>query len=298
MAQGGIGNQNPATLFQARLDTGLGISNGLKLVPYIGNKVVVSGMTVVVPGTGLQVLNTDNLITATGADSGAPPVAATLYYVYVSNQKAGFSPSSIRLSASPPLTFNGVKYLGNTGNALNWRFVGWVQLDATPDFVSNVTDRLIVNYYNRLLADLLVNPGYVDNNTPTTYSTVSTTFLTLASIIGGGAVSRLSFISNGEDAVEYSATFVAIGSLVNNVPICGIGEDSITQAAESGLGDGAVQNNTLSLGKSKIFSEGMHTLDLLFATNAGTSSFYADLGRIAGGAADSPATQMSASVFV
>ena len=88
MADGGIGNQSPATLFQARLNTTPGVSNTLTLLRYAGNKVVVSGQTVVIPGGGLSRLVTDHLIGPTGADSGAAGVASTLYYVVAANFSA------------------------------------------------------------------------------------------------------------------------------------------------------------------------------------------------------------------
>lgn len=299
MAAGGPGNQPPSTLFQARLDTTDGVSNTLTLKQYAGNKVVVAGLSVSVPSGGLTRLVGDNLITAAGADSGAPGVASTLYYVYISNARAAFSPSSIRLSVTPPSIVNGVKYLGGSGAALNWRFVGWVKLNATPQFESSKTSRFIMNYYNRLALAMYVNPGYVNDNAQTSYAAVSASYVTLASIVGSGT-SKLSFISNGEDAVVYDADYLLlVGPTVLSLGFFGIGEDSQTQPAAAGLVqvNAASANLVMPVGKATLFSEGAHTLDMLIALNFGNVSFIADIGRPAGEAADSPGTELSAIIY-
>lgn len=113
MAGGGPGNSSGGNVFQARLNTALGgQSNTLTLLPYKGNQILVGGRVVTVPSLGLTRLVTDNIISGSGADSGSPGIANSLYYVYVSNNLATFSPSSIRLSSTPPVLVNGVKYLG------------------------------------------------------------------------------------------------------------------------------------------------------------------------------------------
>lgn len=288
MAQGGIGNQSPATLFQARLDTSIPISNGLKLLPYIGDKVVVSGMTVVVPGTGLLVLNTDNLINAAGADSGAPPVASTLYYVYVSNQKALFSPSSIRLSAQPPTMVNAVKYLGNVGNALNWRFVGWAQLNATLDFESSETNAWIANYYNRLLKTVLANPGYVDDDAFTKYTIPGNW-----APVNGGVGCDIGVISNGEDVIDASS--VVTGDTTGEAVFCGVGIDGAGPDRTSECYENVTQG--ISTNNPVFLSEGAHILSLWGASAPSPGNFVADFPRF-GLPADPMGSMVIANVFV
>ena len=292
MADGGIGNQSPASLFQARLLTANNVGPTLKLGQYNGNKVVVSGQTVVVPGTGLQVLVGDNLINATGADAGAAGAANTLYYVYISNQKSPFSPSSIRLSATPPIPVNGVKYLGNTGNALNWRFVGWVQLNATPNFESSLTRRTIVNYYNRLLATLISCPAYIDDDAAQTYVVNSAVYVP----INGGVDDSLFLIANGEDAAAYSVSGACSTPDVLRV---GIGVDSLTtpkvstQTPAIAGGVGALFVET-----SDILAEGFHKITYLALSVAGlNSTVVADLPR-EGGTKDPFLTFIEANVYI
>lgn len=118
-------------LFEAKLqrDTATTIS----LQAFEGKLVTVNGELVDVLA-GFSRTNLDNLITATGADSGAGPVANTVYYTYVSNSQATFSPLSIRLSSTAPTLVGGVRYLGVAGNALNWRYVSKVKTGAGSTF--------------------------------------------------------------------------------------------------------------------------------------------------------------------
>ncbi len=257
MASGGIGNQSPATIFQARLDTTLGVSSTLTLGRYIGNKVVVSGVTVSIPPTGLARNVADNLIDATGADSGAPGAASTLYYVYVSNILASFSPETIRLSATAPTLVNGVRYLGSSGDPLNWRFVGWVRLNATPQFESTLKNRLIINYYNRFTLRLYT-PASGD------FSSSSTTFV---EVDPTGSL-RVSFISNGEDSVRLDAS-AALSASNLTVWASALGIDSTTVPDPIANGGRAAASviTTTSAQKQLDLSEGFHFATMLYANN-------------------------------
>lgn len=293
MASGGIGNPSPATLFQARLLTIDGAGPNLRLAQYCGNKVVVSGLTVSIPQTGLDRDIADNLIDAAGADAGAPPAASTLYYVYISNKRSPFSPESIRLSATAPSYVNGVKYLGISGNALNWRFVGWVQPNATPEFESSPTSRTIINYYNRFDLSLFLCPGYVDNNAFTTYVFSSATFAP----IHAGVDDHVRFISNGEDAISYQAQAVADNSLGSTPTwLLGVGEDSDTSPAVVGgnLFSATTTVNCQTCEKDTLLPEGTRVLSMLMSTTVALN-IYADASR-QGAAADPPMTYITACV--
>ena len=288
MAEGGGGSQSPATLFQARLKTDLaGVSSTLTLNRYQGDKVVVSGVTVVIPSGGLTRDVADNLISGTGTDSGAAGAASTLYYVYVSNARASFSPSSIRLSATAPSLVNGVKYLGAAGNALNWRFVGWVRLNATPQFESSLTARLIVNYYNRLRLPLMANPAYVDDNAVTTYTVSSVTYVEL----NGGVGARVNFISNGEDETHLNGIFLTqVGAGFS--ALMGIGIDTVGGPEQCAIAGNAGINTTEATAYDEILAEGFHFAALLALSNNGTPyTFFADFTRD-GGAHDPRGTMV------
>ena len=293
MADGGIGNQSPATLFQARLLTIDSVGPNLRLAQYCGNKVVVSGLTVSIPQTGLDRDIADNLIDAAGADAGAPPAASTLYYVYISNKRSPFSPESIRLSATAPSYVNGVKYLGISGNALNWRFVGWVRPNATPEFESSLTSRTIINYYNRFDLSLFVCPGYVNADAYTTYPENSAVYAP----IHGGVDAKLAFISNGEDAVSYHAQISVITNGIQATMSVGVGEDSATTPAVTGLIFTFTSQQILqqSADKDSVLLEGFRELTMLFQTQVGPVDVYAS-GKHWGGAVDTPITYMTACI--
>jgi len=73
---------------------------------------------------------TTNLITATGADAGITPSASTKYYAYISNALVNYAPLSLRLSATSPT--NG--YLGTSGDAENWRYIGIARTNSSTQF--------------------------------------------------------------------------------------------------------------------------------------------------------------------
>lgn len=292
MADGGPGPGPRINVFQARLKTDLaGVSSTLTFLPYGGNRVLVNGMLVIVPNAGMTRGVADNLITAAGADSGAAGGANTLYYVYVSNSKATFSPESIRLSATAPTTVSGVKYLGGAGNALNWRFVGWVRLNATPQFESSDTNALIVNYYNRRLYRIFANPGYVDDNAQTTYAVTGNW-----AKANGGTGSQVKLIANGEDA-EIIKTIVVVSSAANIGVFGGPGIDSTPPLVTGEQGLTAAGATTIHSDDSKVLSEGFHTIDLYGATSGAAASFIADESRM-GAAQDPRCSMVTVELFV
>lgn len=292
---GGSGSLDKAT-FQARLFTGLsgGGSNTLVLNEYKGNKVVVNNVQVTIPGSGvgLQVDVADNLIDGAGADAGVPGSPSTLYYVYVSNRRATFSPESIRLSVATPSLLNGVKYLGISGNAANWRFVGWVFLNATPQFESTQNNCWIANYYNRVLQTIFANPGYVDDDTQTFYNVNGNW-----AAANGGVDSQIGFISNGEDAVQLAA--IAVTAAAASIKLlAGVGIDGSppTRAAE-GVVSTSSAGLTLMSDSTGHFSEGDHTADLFGASSGGGGVFIADDVRL-GAAADPRMSMVIGKVWV
>jgi len=96
-------------------------------------------------------LTSDNLLSSTGADSGGAAAASTIYYVYASNASASFAPSDLRLSATAPT--NG--YLGASGNALNWRHVGWLATNAS----TQLADAMAVASAMNPIVETAIDPG-------------------------------------------------------------------------------------------------------------------------------------------
>ena len=77
--------------------------------------------------------NVRNLIASDGSDSGTQPIGDRSYYIYISNSQVSWAPSKLALSYTAPT--NG--YLGNTGLAANWRFVGFLVTDQSAATLSN-----------------------------------------------------------------------------------------------------------------------------------------------------------------
>jgi hypothetical protein len=288
MAFGGGGRAMSQEAFQARLDTDLnGVSSTLTLLPYKGNSILVNRRTVTVPGAGLTRGVADNLITAAGADSGGAGAANTLYYVYVSNDLATFSPSAIRLSATGPTLVNGVKYLGNAGNALNWRFVGWVRLNGTPKFESSTTNRLIVNYYNRLVTKIgFICPGYVDDGAQTVQTIVSGGAQNWTAV-NSGTGSQSSFISNGEDDVLVCLSSWTNFATASQAALLGVALDGSNPTVIAGCPTGILGAVVAASAEDALDpAEGYHTLDMVYAvTGASTFTIVWDTIRL-GAAAD------------
>lgn len=291
MAGGGPGVPGLTNIFEARLKTDLnGASSEVTLLPYKGRRVEVNGGVVVVPTAGLTRNVGDNLIAADGTDSGGAAVASTLYYVYVSNALATFRPSSIALSATAPSIVNGVKYLAGAGNGANWRFVGWVRTNATPQFEMTDTNALICNYYNRELYTVFANPAYANDNAQTSYAVDGNW-----ASVNGGVGSRVGFIANGEDSEIIRTNAIHQGTLAADV-YSGPGIDGAPPLKATRSGGPATLICGCSADDSKILSEGYHTADLYGAGDAG-AVFIADLLRL-GAAADPRGSMVIVSLFV
>jgi hypothetical protein len=87
---------------------------------------------------------TANLITSAGADAGSVMSVSTFYYGYVSNSIATYAPSSLRFSTTAPTD----GYLGTSGNAANWRYIGDVYLESDGNFKDSDTQRMVRSEFN------------------------------------------------------------------------------------------------------------------------------------------------------
>lgn len=281
--------------FQGRLQRDS--TTQVSLQRYCGDTVDVNGESVSLGAGGIALSTTDNLISSTGSDSGGAMAITTLYYVYVSNSSASPFPSDLRASTTAPSSYNGIKYLGTTGNAANWRFVGYVRTisnGGTPNFADSETQRLVINYYNRRVLRLFTCPAYNNNNAITTYTTTSTTFVAANS----GTGSRLEFIANGEDAVWYAGNMQSYASNSNVENIVGVGENSTTSAAvaRSDQSYTVTAYAVPSVANMTLFSEGYNFLELLIAVGSNTLTVIADYSR-RGSSADPYATYLIAELM-
>lgn len=271
------------TLPEARQDLFFGrmarvSATEIQLQRYAGKDVEVNGELVEIPAGGISMLNSDNTIDATGGDSGGSLASSTLYYIYVSNSSATFAPSDLRASTTAPSLFNGVRYLGTSGNAANWRFVGWVETDSSSEFVdtagsgSTAGARLVINYYNRLPLPIQAVPNF-----PSSYTTASTSYVQANGGVGG----TIRFISNGEDGVWFSSHQVGSSSAPPAGGAVGVGVDSTTVPDADSVQYEEVTGTSYSSGaaSTRFLAEGVHTLDLLIRRLAGgTATFLSQSG--------------------
>lgn len=261
-------------VFQGRLQRDS--STQISLQRYTGNVCVVNGSEVVIGSSGLTLTTSDYLIDANGLSTGAAPAAAaTTYGVYLLGPGAAYSPNTLKMCSTavvsaPSMTANGL-YLGTTGNALECRFVGWVRVNATPNFVNDTTDRWVINYYNRRPLPILLTPGYADGNTATTYTTTSTTW----TAANGGTGATGSYIANGEDAVSFHAHGGISNSGAAAYSYIGIGDNS-TSAAWSQSAHAGTTADAVTCSMTQTPAAGYRTVSLLVRVSATTGTYYVD----------------------
>ena len=246
---------------------------------YNGRYIDVNGEMVDVSSSGYALLTSDNLLSSTGTDSGGAMGTSTLYYVYVSNSQASFAPGDLRASATGPSAYRGAKYLGTSGNAAHWRFVGWVRTNGSTNFVDTSLDRLVINYHNRLRLPLLANPAYADNNAVSFYTTASKTFVAA----NGGTGATLSYIANGEDAVFLNLSGTSSNSgaagVANDMGISTPDSTTTAHASSRQWSPGAVYALSHCCAYADTPAVGYHAQSLLIAVSSNTGTFYADLQR-------------------
>lgn len=294
-----IGYESIASLteFNGRLQ--VDNANTISLQPYMGSTIGVNEERVSITG-GYSRIATDHMISNTGANTGVAPSVSTLYYAYVSNSQASFAPNQLRLSATSPSLLNGVKYLGTTGNAKNWRFVGWVYAynnTGSVNFKDSTTDRGIANYYNRLRKPIgFICPGYSNGNNLTLTDRVEAAAGNWAKS-NGGTGTTATYVANGEDAID-----IAFQATVRETAgqTCGIGVaiDGTDPVVASFFGALVNDFEQVHGAKTVVSAEGYHTLDMVDACDsAGTLRIWWDFLRL-GATADPMISGYSATVMV
>lgn len=243
----------------------------ISLQRYGGGWIDIDGSPVAIPSAGFPCLSTAGLISNGGTPTATQPSSSTLYYVYVGSVEDGAT--QLRLCATAPTTYLGAYYLGASEAGRRWRFVGWVRTNSSTQFVDTTTDRLVVNYYNRLWKTILLRPAYSDGNTVTTYTTTSTTWT--AANAGTGATA--SYIANGEDGILITA-FSKCKSSGAAFTRIGIGDNSGSNCASAGEMFGTTDQST-SCTFSSVPAAGYRTIVLLVCVSAGTGTYFADQTR-------------------
>lgn len=266
------------------------------LKAYKGLGIMVDSEFQILPVAGLSNnLLGDNTIDASGADSGATPVANRIHYAYISNSAAPDFPGSLRLATTAPTAdaeqgyvLPGVSY---------WRFVGTVYVGAGVTVTDSVTRREVQSYYNRLPAAIFFCAGYNNNNavnnyTPGAASAVWTAFAP------GAVILQATFIRNPEDSDLFGCVIsktagagaVGVGLALDSV----ISPDaSIDLPALAGVA-GSMQH-IYDVDPAAAF--GLHTLSVLYHDNGALiPTFELDGGRN-GAAADVPTSYLWGQVW-
>lgn len=275
----------------------------LLLSPFSGDHIEINGK-IVSFSTGVTCASTANRITSTGADAGAALSSNTLYYAYVSNADASYAASSLRLSTVAPTgLYSGYGlttalaaniyddfYLGGSGNALNWRFVGLVRTNASGQFSDSLTERFVRSYYNRKPFALFSSPGYNNNNAQNTWTSTSGTF----AAFNAGTGSDVGFVCFPDDVIHGSVAAYSYNTGSTNYHIIGIALDGSTDIrAQGGFQTTNADQITAHYAFSGL-SPGYHYLRAVQRVTGGTGTFIADDGR-GGATADVPATYIAAS---
>ncbi len=267
-------------------------STTLDLTRTAGALTEVHGGLVPIPAAGLQLDISSYMIDSDGEEVAVAPAASTMYYTYLSNLKASYRPGGLAMSLqAPTLADDGFLYLGASGNALEWRFLGWVFLSSAVQFTDNPVNRHVVNYYNRQLRHLRAFPGYSDDSANSVVAVPIGTSFELAHADG-----QVSWIANGEDSERVCLVVAQASASGAANPRAGIGINSVTSAeiAHTLVTSANDYHYTLNWVEKGTAGE-VQTASFLSVSGTAAWTYYADLAR-AGSAADPHATILSAMV--
>lgn len=230
-------------------------------------------------------------------DSGRPIAASTFYYVYAVN--GGVFDHKLGLSAQAPGSSNtGAYWLDTALNGVIARLVGWCYTSAAVQFTDTDAARHVISYFGRRKKLLFSCPGYADGNTKTTLAALNNAVF---GPINGGAGDKVSYIANGEDAIELAAVFT-INAALTAVCLVGVSEEAFGAGATSPAVVGSIGNLALAASSVAVAhvdapaAVGHRQADLVAMTNAANVVFVADQART-GAAADPAATYIVGSVW-
>jgi len=227
----------------------------------------------------------DNLLGSTGGMLATAMAVSTLYYIYVNPDGV------LKASATAPsYSYDGVRVLNTTLGARAWLFLGYIRTSAAGNFTDTTTDRLVVNWFNRLRKSILLRPGYVNDDAITTYTHSSTVYAE----VNAGTGATGSYIATGEDSVSFAAHYIALPGAAATMR-CGIGDNSLTNADVSGMSEVSATVNDTSVQLIITPAEGYRTVSLLAVRLVANGTFRADLNRL-GSATDPAITYLTGEV--
>ena len=106
-------------------------------------------------------ISTANVVIDLNGDDLGAAAANTLYYVYLANSSASYAPFKLRCSAVAPT--NG--YLGASGNAINWRHVGWLRTNASTQLADIMAVASAINPIVETTIDIGTGTGTTNSST-------------------------------------------------------------------------------------------------------------------------------------
>lgn len=240
-----------------------------------------------------SVSNTANLCDDQGNAAPGTPSASTLYYAYLVG--IGDLAGTLALSQIAPTSNNGVLVLkSSTPEGCASAFVGLVYMNSAGEFQDDDGFRGVASYYYRRAKRLQLRPGYTNNNAQTNLAAFnSATFAR----VNGGTGDTGTYLSFGEDAAHFVATFCSNAALTAQL-LVGIGDSSnTTPAAVACIGNAAVAGSSACVSYvAAPSSMSVQTVTMLAMSNGANVTFVADYART-GAAADPAATQLSGVVW-
>lgn len=270
------------------------------LKPYGGLAIIVDSEAQFLPPSGLSYAFSDNMIDATGGDSGnqAENLTDAMLYLYISNSAVAFAAGELRGSVTPPV-------VGNFGPQLaagisQWRFVGWSYIDSGGKTRATATKRYVCSYYNRKTIDVFFCAAYADDNAVTSYTpgAASANWVTFSP---GGTALEVEFIDTGEDETGFAFVCTKTAGLIGvGIGLSFDGANQVSASQElAGLAgvNGTVAYNRTRNNVPDFTTAAKRKMTAVYHDNGVTApTFMIDGGRH-GNATDVPASYLSGKVW-
>ena len=214
--------------------------------------------------TPLTLAKTANLISAAGADVGSAMSAGTFYYVYVSNSSASYAPSSVRASTTAPTA----GYLGASGNAAEWRYVGDCYLWSDGSFYDTAQLRLVRSEYNTKLVKVAAI-------FPSTWNYATATW---REVNAGSGVTRGYFLGDGKNQIDMNLQMLCL-AYYGRTYTSRVYFDGATAGVQASLNAnvgsaGQYIQNTINATYQAVVARGLHNISGAEFSNGGSSTGY------------------------
>lgn len=159
--------------------------------------------------------------------------------------------------------------------------LGTFRTTSTTTTEDSYAKRFLSNLYHAAPRGLFICPGYVDDNTATTYTTNSTTFTE----VNGGTNSRVQWVSCLAGSVANISGVFAVNASATGSAYFGIQMDGNTSPVVAGQAiTSAVVRGIATQYVFQIIGEGYHYVAQLWCSTAGTATGVADVVRSGAGA--------------